>query len=200
MSEPKFELQAIKAGIFTEYELSSIIEYLQTDLEDMFWAINNMKGAELKRNLQSRKREYTKRYYNNELYVQNAINHSYNLLMTFIEDEIEKILISKIESSNMTTNENLTENLTENLSENKTVTHKLKWKGSLKDLVSLFHILKNHPTKEKKNENQYFNHIECNNEELIEFIFNNFELERMTKASVRKYLLNPNQLNKKFFY
>ncbi len=86
--------KAVNRGLFTEYEMQSILMSLESDLEEFFWAMDNLSGNELKRSLRQYKQEYQYRFNINSIEDQNGLRHSYNKLMIFIDEEIEKLYSS----------------------------------------------------------------------------------------------------------
>ena len=76
---------------------------------------------------------------------------------------------------------------------------KIFWNGNLNELVWVFHQLKNKQTSKKDAKGNYLKYLSCNNEELIDFIFNNFELNAMTKGTLKKYIENPKSQKKIVF-
>lgn len=80
--------KAVEYGVLTSYELSSFIHYFQTDLEELFWAIEHLVGHEKIKKLERYKIEYLDRFKKAES--NSTSSHVYSKVQEFIDSEIYK--------------------------------------------------------------------------------------------------------------
>lgn len=80
---------ALEYGLFTVFEFNAASKFFQSDFADLFWAIENLRGKQLKRQLRGYKIEYDHRFYSeHKREEQRSYFHHHSKLITYIEDLI----------------------------------------------------------------------------------------------------------------